>query len=442
MLQRCNGNPLRESRFKLMPAAVPFSFVHCADLHLDSPFEGIQTAAPAIAAVLREATFKAFDRIIDLAIAEQVDFIIVAGDVYDGENRSLRAQLRFRDALRKAGEAGIRCFIAHGNHDPLSGWEAHLTMPAQVERFGGQGVECFAVPRHGTTLAHIYGISYPVREVTANLVPQFRRHPDSPFAIGVLHANVGGDPNHDNYAPCGLEDLVAAGLDYWALGHIHARKIMRAEAPCIVYPGNPQGRSPREMGARGCYLVRVDAVRRIRPRFVATDVVRWFRQDLDIGLLSTWDDLLDELSRAKEEVRAGAEGRTAILRLELVGRGELHRELAKRIDLERDLAEPLREGEPGRPDFVWVESVRNRTRPPLDLGQRRLVQDFVGDFLNAAQHLRGQESSGAGLREVLSRRPEHRVIAAALEQLGDDDLISILNDAEILGVDRLLPEED
>ncbi len=128
-----------------MSEVIPFSFLHCADLHLDSPFEGIHAAAPEIAAVLREATFQALDQIVDLARREQVDFIIVAGDVHDGENRSLRAQLRFRDALRKAGEAGIHCFIAHGNHDPLSGWEAHLTMPAQARRFGGQGVECFPV---------------------------------------------------------------------------------------------------------------------------------------------------------------------------------------------------------------------------------------------------------------------------------------------------------
>ena len=425
-----------------MTASMPFSFVHCADLHLDSPFEGIQAAAPAIAAVLREATFTAFDRIIDLAIGEQVDFIIVAGDVHDGENRSLRAQLRFRDAIRKAGAAGLRCFVAHGNHDPLSGWEAHLLMPAQAERFGGQSVEGFAVQRHGATLAHIYGISYPVKEVRTNLAPQFRRDPEAPFAIGVLHCNVGGDPNHDNYAPCGVEDLAAAGMDYWALGHIHARKIMRGQEPCIVYPGNPQGRSRREMGPRGCYLVRVDAARRITPTFVATDAVRWFIEDLDIGGLSTWDDLLDELSRVREEVRAGAEGRAAILRLNLTGRGEMHRELARRIDLERDLAEPLREGEPERPDFVWVESVQNRTRPPLDLNQRRLVQDFVGDFLNAAQNLRNQENPGAVLREVLRQRPEHRVIAAGLLQLADDELLAILNDAEILGVDQLLPEEE
>jgi exonuclease SbcD len=425
-----------------MSELIPFSFVHCADLHLDSPFEGIHATAPDIAAALREATFQALDQIIDLARREQADFIIIAGDVHDGENRSLRAQLRFRDALRKAGEAGISCFIAHGNHDPLSGWEAHLTMPAQARRFGGHRVECFPVERHSKTLAHIYGISYPVREVKTNLASGFRRDPDSPFAIGVLHCNVGGDPDYDNYAPCGIEDLAAANLDYWALGHIHAQKIMRAQDPCIVYPGNPQGRGWREMGPRGCYLVRVDAARRITPTFIATDVVRWFIQDLDIGTLSTWDDLLDALYRVKEEVRAVADGRAAILRLSLAGRGELHRELAKRIDLEKDLAEPLHEGEPERLDFVWMESIRNRSRPPLDLAQRRLVQDFIGDFLNAAQNLRDQANPGAILREVLKQKPEHRVIAAALDQLPDAELLSILDDAEILGVDHLLPEEE
>ncbi len=425
-----------------MSEFIPFSFVHCADLHLDSPFEGVHAAAPEIAAVLREATFQALDQIIDLARREQADFIIVAGDVHDGENRSLRAQLRFRDALRKAAAAGFQCFIAHGNHDPLSGWEAHLSMPDQARRFGGDRVECFPVRRGQATLAHICGISYPVREVKTNLAAGFNRDPQAPFAIGVLHCNVGGDPDYDNYAPCTLEDLAAAGLDYWALGHIHTQKILRTQEPCVVYPGNPQGRSWREMGPRGCYLVQVDAARRIFPTFVPTDVVRWFRHDLDIGGLSSWDDLLDALYRAREEVRAAAEGRAAILRLSLSGRGELHRELAKRIDLERDLTEPLREGEPARPDFVWVESIGNRTRPPLDLAQRRLVQDFVGDFLNAAQNLRDQENAGALLRDVLKQRPEHRVIAAALEHLPDSELLAILDDAEILGVDHLLPEEE
>ncbi len=419
-----------------------FRFLHCADLHLDSPFEGLHAAAPEIAAVLREATFRALDAMVALAISEGVDFIIVAGDVHDGENRSLRAQLRFRDALARAAEADITTFVAHGNHDPLSGWEARLKMPEKVKRFRGEGVERFLAERAGEPLAHIYGISYPVREVRTNLASGFRRDPGRPFAIGVLHCNLGGDPSHDNYAPCVLADLLAGRLDYWALGHIHTRKIMRDQAPCIVYPGNSQGRNWRELGPRGCYLVEVDPGGRVAPRFVATDVVRWAAHDLDIGGLNTWDDLLDGLARVREEVRSAAEGRATLLRLRLTGRGELHRQLTRRLDLETDLAAPLRVGEAERTDFVWLESVQNRTRPPLDLAQRRRVQDFIGDFLNAAEAIRTRDDAGAWLRQILRQRPEHRVIASQLEALSEDDLLALLEEAEVAGLDLLLPEEE
>jgi DNA repair exonuclease SbcCD nuclease subunit len=131
----------------------PVNFVHCADLHLDSPFEGIHALEPDIASALRDATFRAFENVVNLAIREKADFLIIAGDVYDGADRSLRAQLRFRDTLRKAIENNIQCFVVHGNHDPLSGWEAGLIMPEGVHRFGGNDVEQFTVKRGSEDLA-------------------------------------------------------------------------------------------------------------------------------------------------------------------------------------------------------------------------------------------------------------------------------------------------
>ena len=423
-----------------MPESTPFCFVHCADLHLDSPFEGIHNLNPDIAAILRDATFRAFDQVINLALRENADFIIVAGDVYDGADRSLRAQLRFRDGLRKATAAGIACFVAHGNHDPLSGWEAKLEMPAGVQRFGPEMAQPLAATRNGQILAHLYGISYPVRDVRENLAPQFRRQDQGPFAIGVLHCNVGGNRNHDNYAPCTLTDLLDGRMDYWALGHVHAHQVLRQQDPCIIYPGNTQGRNPRETGPRGCYLVRVGASGRATWQFVATDVVRWFVRDLDIAGLSSLDELIEALEQTREEVRGEAEGRAAVLRLSLGGRGAVHGEL-RRIDPENDLAARLRAGETDRLDFVWVESLQNRTRPPLDLAQRRAVQDFVGDFLQAAEAIRTTENPGGALRQVLSQRPEHRAAARQLEGFSDDDLASMLDEAEALGLDLLLPED-
>jgi exonuclease SbcD len=418
-----------------------FTFVHCADLHLDSPFEGLHAIAPEIAQVLRLATFQAFNNIIDLAIREQADFLIVAGDVYDSAHRSLSAQIRFRESVRRAAEAGIQCFVAHGNHDPLSGWEANLTMPDGVHRFGGERVEQFAVRRGSEILAHLYGISYPTREVNVSLIPKFPREVESPFAIGVMHGNVGGDPNHDNYAPCALQDLISCRLDYWALGHIHNARILCQENPCVVYPGTPQGRSLREPESRGCFMVRVDAGGRPSPEFVATDVVRWFVETIDIGNLGTLNDLVDELNRRKEDIRGRAAGRGAIWRLALTGRGELHA-LLRRLDLERELTQPLREEEAGQAAFVWLESTSLMTRPVIDLAHRRQVQDFIGDMLRASETIRGEADLPHLLQEVLSRRPEHHLLAARLAKLPPQQWLDILEEAESHALDLLLGDED
>ena len=101
-----------------------FRFVHTADLHLDSPFLGIQEVNEHVAGELREATFRTFDRIVELCLKRHVDFLLIAGDIYDSRDRSLRAQLRLRDGLRPLSEAGIPTFIVHGNHDPLDSWSA------------------------------------------------------------------------------------------------------------------------------------------------------------------------------------------------------------------------------------------------------------------------------------------------------------------------------
>ncbi|MCH8225243.1 MAG: DNA repair exonuclease, partial [Chloroflexi bacterium] len=113
-------------------------FVHAADLHLDSPFSGLRSIVPEIAQTLHQATFNAYDNIIDLCIREQVDALLVAGDIFDGADRSLRAQLKFADGLNRLEAANIRSFICHGNHDPLDGWEAKITLPGGCHRFGAE----------------------------------------------------------------------------------------------------------------------------------------------------------------------------------------------------------------------------------------------------------------------------------------------------------------
>ena len=151
---------------------------------------------------------------------------------------------------------------------------------------------------------------------------------ESAFTIGLLHANVGGNTDHALYAPCSLDDLAQPGIDYWALGHVHTRQVLRERAPTVVYPGNPQGRHPNETGARGVYLVEVDDTGSITLEFRPTDTVRWERVSIDITAMETEQDLLNEIDDAMQNLLNGAEGRSVVVRMILTGRGELNRFLA------------------------------------------------------------------------------------------------------------------
>ena len=417
-----------------------FSFIHCADLHLDSPFEGLHAVSPTIANVLRDATFRSFENVIDIAIREKVDFLIIAGDVYDGADRSLRAQWRFHQALRHAVESGLQCFVAHGNHDPLSGWEAGLILPDGVHRFDGNNVECAFARRNGETLAHIHGISYPSREIRENLALKFpTKEKNAPFSIGLLHCNVGGYSEHDNYAPCNLDDLLKCDMDYWALGHVHTRQVLNEIEPYIIYPGNTQGRSVRETGERGCYFVKVDDTGTATAEFVPTDVVRWFIEEVSISGVDSVDVLIEILLGKKEEVRSKVGSCNSILRLHLIGRGDLHKNLRRS---ETEIISVLREGEEERRQFVWVESVQFNTRPAVDIQNRLQVEDFVGEFLKASESLRSDADVESAMHKLLSDPNDHSIIADQLESLTREDLLSILEDAEMVGLDWLLKEEE
>ena len=350
----------------------PFSFIHVADLHIDSPFRGVTEAesAPAgLAEALYASTFGAFDHLIETTLEREADFLLIAGDVYDGQDRSLRAQLRLRDGLAQLDEAGVSSFIVHGNHDPLDSHVSALDWPERAHFFGRKLETLSATGRDGATLAAVSGISYRSREESRNLAREFSRQGTELHQIGLLHCNVEGSAGHENYAPCTLADLRAADLDYWALGHVHTRNIL-SEAPWVVYPGNTQGRSIREQGPRGCYLVQVDEAGRATLEFVALDAVRWAELDVAVDDVETIDALERHLREAIDGLADEAEDRAVVCRVRLIGRGALHGELRREQAIEQ-LQERLRERLAGRDPFVWVQRLSAATQPVVDLEERR-----------------------------------------------------------------------
>ena len=412
-------------------------FVHAADLHLDSPFRGIRAAAPEnVARALYSATFDSYRNIVDLCISEGVDALLVAGDIYDGADRSLRAQQAFIDGLRRLDSAGIRSFVCHGNHDPLDGWEARLSYPASCHRFGAEfeAVHVFPdAPGRGL----VYGISYPTRDVYHNLVARLGQVDAASFTIGLLHANVGGNTDHGLYAPCSLDDLVQSRIDYWALGHVHTRQVIHERAPTVVYPGNPQGRHPNELGARGVYLVEVHDTGSISLDFRATDTVRWELASTDIGTLETEQDLLNEIDDKMQSLLDGAGGRSIVVRMTLNGRGELTRFLRQPGAVD-DLLGVVNDRWADRLPFAWCERIQDEAAVAIDPDALRSGEDFLAEVLRTADQVR---EDPATLNDGLADLYQHRRFRQHLAALTEEEIAELLDEAEALAV-NLLAEDD
>lgn len=421
-----------------------FSFIHAADLHLDSPFVGLANLPDSnhkIVETLRQATFRAFDNLIGLCLHKKVDFLLVAGDVYDGADRSLQAQLRFRDGLQKLDAAGIQTFIVHGNHDPLDGWSHSLTFPASVHTFAAEAGS-IVFQKEDVPVARIHGISYPSSNINEDFGRELARQGNERFQIGLFHCNVGGDANHANYAPRTITELVASKLDYWALGHVHETAVLREANPFIGYPGNTQGRHIREQGKRGCFHVSVDSEGRMQstPEFLETDVVRWMVSEVDITDIADMDELIGRLEQEMDELSQQAAVRPVLARFTLHGRGVVHGDLT-RANAANELLEALQNKGATQSSFIWVERLKVRTRSTVDIAARREGQDFVGDLLTMIHDLRESPQLQEQISGALAELYDHARAGRLLDMPDGDALLALIDEAESRCVDLFIEDD-
>jgi DNA repair exonuclease SbcCD nuclease subunit len=415
-----------------------FRFVHAADLHLDTPFDGLSRLGGDVPALLRDASLTAFDNLVAETLRVRADLLVLAGDIYDGPARGLRAQLRLREGLKRLSDAGVQVAMVHGNHDPVDeGWSAVGAWPDNVTVFPADAVGTLPLQRDGTPLARVHGISYPRRETTENLARRFPRDSGPGFAIGVLHCNVGRQAQHAAYSPCDVEDLRAADIDYWALGHIHARQHVAEGSPWAVYPGVLQGRSPKpsEQGPKGAVVVDVADGQVETVTFQPLDVVRFETLALDVADIPDLGALQDRLLGEAEAAVAAADGRQLILRAELAGRGSVHAAL-RRPGAAEDLLQALQESG----HRVWWDRLADATAPPLDLDAIRRRGDFAAELLGRADDLQDDPKARAAFLDAHAR-PVDRKLRGLVDTAGEDEA-ALLSRAVQEALDRLEPGED
>ena len=356
---------------------------------------------------MRTATREALDQLVSLTIEEQVDFLIIAGDLYDGDWRDYKTGLFFAGQMGRLNASNGPVYLLHGNHDAESQITRRLDLPDNVYVFGTRKPETFALEHLNVAL---HGQSFRQRDVTENLVPDYPAPVSGAFNIGVLHTGFGGMGGHANYAPCSFDDLANKGYDYWALGHVHQAEVLH-EQPYIVFPGNLQGRHVRETGAKGAHLVTVEDSEIVDLEAVPCDVVRWAVLSVPLNDAANLGDVTDSVREALEAAVANqADGRLLACRIRLEGHTEVHAQL---IASEEQVLAAARASALGLGDEVaWVEKVviaTNATLDPEILAQR---EDAIGALQQMLQAATSDEALLAEIEDDISalvRRLPHEI---------------------------------
>lgn len=334
-----------------------FTFIHAADLHLDSPMQKLEQYEGAPVAALRGATRRALENLVALAESLPADFIVFAGDIFDRDWKDYNTGLFFVQQMARLKAAGIPVFAIVGNHDAASRMSRSLPYPENVRVLSTTAPETIRLDDFPVA---IHGQGYDSPKVTQALVRSYPRRVEGRFNIGLLHTSADGRPGYDPYAPCSLDDMLSRGYDYWALGHIHDREILH-ENPHVIFPGNIQGRHVKEAGAHGCMVVRVDDASRADAEFHALDVFRWTGLSVDVSGAADGEAALDRAMDAVESALEEAEGRPLAARVALTGPCPAHEALVAESEHWTSRLRAAMLDAAG--DRVWLEKIRFRTTP-------------------------------------------------------------------------------
>jgi len=416
-------------------------FIHAADIHLDSALHGLKRYEGAPVEEIRSATRRAFDNLIELAIDEQVAFVLLVGDLYDGEWKDYNTGLYFVERMGRLRDASIRVFIVAGNHDAASQITKHLRLPDNVTLFSTRKPERVVLDDLGVSIC---GQGFATRAVTDDISQDYPQGDPQLLNIGLLHTCLDGKPGHEPYAPCTVDGLRSKGYQYWALGHVHKREEV-SQDPWIVFPGNIQGRHIRELGPKGCTLVTVDGGEIVAVEHRDLDVMRWSICELDVSVTETVDDIYEQVREGLQLALDAAEGRPVAVRLVLYGACsahlKLHADRDRWIQEYRALATGL--GGAG----IWLEKISIKTKPAISTDEVLERDDALSGLLRAIHDM---ELDSSVLDELADEMSVLRQKLPAELLAGDDPfdpanpefLKETLEDIKELLVNRLLSTEN
>ncbi len=373
-----------------------FQFIHAADIHLDSSLRGLERYEGAPVEEIRLSTRRALENLVSLALDRKVAFVILAGDLFDGDWKDYNTGLFFAKQMSRLREAEIPVYIVKGNHDAASKMTRALKMPDNVHIFSHSKPETFHLD---SCSAALHGQSFSNAAVVKNLAEDYPKAENNRFNIGVLHTCATGRDGHGRYAPCTMDDLLAKGYDYWALGHVHKREILKSE-PLIVFPGNIQGRHIRETGAKGCTIVTVDDKNQATHNFEPISVLQWEHCIINLDSAITQDDVINKVNESLSALAREFSSYPLAVRVELTGASSADPLL--RSNSEHVINQIRAIATDCASDQIWLEKVKINTSATMAQHDLNMHDGPLGELLSLIDEYKTDLELQKSLRDQLS----------------------------------------
>lgn len=328
------------------------TFIHAADLHLDTPFKGLEQTSKKMAAKLQVAPYESFTKIIDLALEKAVDFVVLSGDLYNTQRVNIKSQSKFIAELDRLNEVDIPVFMIRGNHDYLTKETAQFSLPLPENTYTfSADVSTHIIETINKKRIAVSGFSYDSQWISKRKIKEYpMRKQNVDMHIGLLHGSAEGiHSDQGNYAPFAVAELREKKYDYWALGHIHLRQQI-SDHPLAYYPGNIQGLHKNEIGPKGCLYITWEA-REHQVEFIPTAPVIWDNVELDISGIMNLGDLLECIQK---EIQDRSYQTTVLLNMTLTATDQYHEKLVELIqhrDFNRQLTTQLNQAN------LWITKV-------------------------------------------------------------------------------------
>ncbi len=413
-------------------------FIHAADLHLDALNGAVtEDIASHESKRLHEANFIALKRLADLCEQELPDFLLIAGDVYNYENRSARAQLYLRDFCLRLKALNIPVLIVHGNHDPLNSRILSLNWPDNVTVFTEE-ISSQKVYKNDELVALIQGVSHNSYKEKRNLAKSFTYDydfADDCLQVGLLHTSC--EASGQTYAPCSLTDLQDTGLHYFALGHVHEAKVL-SKQPLIQYSGAIQGLHINETGPHGCLLVEAQYKSNdfeFKTKFCPLSPVLWHQLNIELEEDMSFDGLEELISKDLEDVCAYAKYENSelisdiVVRIIFKGQTKLNSELRDSTII-AEFLERIRTNKVYSPK-IWIKDIQVLTEDVINRDEQIKREDLYGEFLRLSDNYKQNpeqifELQQAALNELFGSQRMRNKVSLPTEF----ELLSMLDDAE------------